>query len=158
MRTGRDGYRFVGWYRESNVTVNEVAEDPAYFKPMVTAGKQVSNEPVYEASNADPANRQFEDNDLFIAHHQAQVLFHDVKGNVIDKGTGKVDPTTDETGTTTSARCPRCVRRTLLQMRPSSAGRRLRIRVREQATMHHVFGSCCDHEQRGVVQSGRSGN
>ena len=96
MANGADGYRFVGWYRESNVTVNEVAEDPAYFKPMVTAGKQVSNEPVYEASNADPANRQFEDNDLFIAHHQAQVLFHDVKGNVIDKGTGKVDPTTDD--------------------------------------------------------------
>lgn len=96
MANGADGYRFVGWYRESNVTVNEVAEDPAYFKPMVTAGKQVSNEPVYEASNADPANRQFEDNDLFIAHHQAQVLFHDVKGNVIDKGTGAADPNTDD--------------------------------------------------------------
>lgn len=96
MANGDPGYRFAGWYREPSVTVNEVAEDPAYFKPMVTAGKQVSNEPVYEASNADPANRQFEDNDLFIAHHQAQVLFHDVKGDVIDKGTGKVDPTTDD--------------------------------------------------------------
>ena len=96
MANGADGYRFVGWYRESNVTVNEVAEDPAYFKPMVTAGKQVSNEPVYEASNADPANRQFEDNDLFIAHYQAQVLFHDVDGNVINKGTGAADPNTDD--------------------------------------------------------------
>ena len=96
MANGDPGYRFAGWYREPSVTVNEVAEDPAYFKPMVTAGKQVSNESVYEASNADPANRQFEDNDLFIAHHQAQVLFHDVKGDVIDKGTGKVDPTTDD--------------------------------------------------------------
>ena len=96
MANGDPGYRFAGWYHEPSVTVNEVAEDPAYFKPMVTAGKQVSNELVYEASNADPANRQFEDNDLFIAHHQAQVLFHDVKGDVIDKGSGKVDPTTDD--------------------------------------------------------------
>ena len=95
MANGADGYRFVGWYRESNVTVNEVAEDPAYFKPMVT-GDWVSDSPVYEASNADPANRQFEDNDLFIAHYQAQVLFHDVDGNVINKGTGAADPNTDD--------------------------------------------------------------
>lgn len=95
MANGADGYRFVGWYRESNVTVNEVAEDPAYFEPMVT-GDWVSDSPVYEASNADPANRQFEDNDLFIAHYQAQVLFHDVDGNVINKGTGAADPNTDD--------------------------------------------------------------
>ena len=92
MANGTNGYRFVGWCREPSVTVNEVAEDPAYFEPMVT-GDWVSDSPVYEASNADPANRQFEDNDLFIAHHQAQVLFHDVAGNVINKDTGAVDST-----------------------------------------------------------------
>lgn len=95
MANGADGYRFVGWCREPSVTVNEVAEDPAYFEPMVT-GDWVSDSPVYEASNADPANRQFEDNDLFIAHYQAQVLFHDVDGNVINKGTGAADPNTDD--------------------------------------------------------------
>lgn len=95
MANGTNGYRFVGWCREPSVTVNEVAEDPAYFEPMVT-GDWVSDSPVYEASNADPANRQFEDNDLFIAHYQAQVLFHDVDGNVINKGTGAADPNTDD--------------------------------------------------------------
>lgn len=95
MANGTNGYRFVGWCREPSVTVNEVAEDPAYFEPMVT-GDWVSDSPVYEASNADPANRQFEDNDLFIAHYQAQVLFRDVDGNVINKGTGAADPNTDD--------------------------------------------------------------
>lgn len=95
MANGTNGYRFVGWCREPSATVNEVAEDPAYFEPMVT-GDWVSDSPVYEASNADPANRQFEDNDLFIAHYQAQVLFHDVDGNVINKGTGAADPNTDD--------------------------------------------------------------
>ena len=86
------GYRFAGWYRESKVTVNEVAEDPAYFKPMVTADKLVSNVIDYTPANT-PDVKQLEDNDLFIAHHQAQVLFHDVAGNVINKDTGAVDST-----------------------------------------------------------------
>lgn len=86
------GYRFAGWYRESKVTVNEVAEDPAYFKPMVTADKLVSNVIDYTPANT-PDVKQLEDNNLFIAHHQAQVLFHDVAGNVINKDTGAVDST-----------------------------------------------------------------
>ena len=47
MANGTNGYRFVGWCREPSVTVNEVAEDPAYFEPMVT-GDWVSDSPVYE--------------------------------------------------------------------------------------------------------------
>ncbi|WP_158295159.1 InlB B-repeat-containing protein [Eggerthella lenta] len=93
MANGTNGYRFAGWYREPKVTVNEVAEDPAYFEPMVTEGKRVSSEPTYAPVNT-PDVKQFEDNDLFIAHHQAQVLFHDVSGNVISKETGLVDADT----------------------------------------------------------------
>lgn len=93
MANGTNGYRFAGWYREPKVTVNEVAEDPAYFKPMVTADKRVSSEPTYTPANT-PDVKQLEDNDLFIAHHQAQVLFHDVSGDVISKETGLVDADT----------------------------------------------------------------
>ena len=152
MANGTNGYRFVGWCREPSVTVNEVAEDPAYFEPMVT-GDWVSDSPVYEASNADPANRQFEDNDLFIASYQAQVLFHDVDGNVINKGTGAADPNTDDDWYDYFDPLPSPSPAKPPKARPSSAGRRQRTRQRRWLQWHNIHRARCDRQQRGVVQS-----
>ncbi len=93
-------YRFMGWYRQQGVTVNHVkAGDHAYFDPIVApdpAAKLVSEEPSYTAKNSGTGGAtagEFVDNDLFVAHHQAQVLFHDVNGKVIDKKTSMPEDT-----------------------------------------------------------------
>ncbi len=87
-------YRFMGWYRQQGVTTNRVKRGShAFFDPIVPAepqAEQVSTEAEYTAKNSGTGGATaagFKDNDLFVAYYQAQVLFHDVNGNVIDKNT-----------------------------------------------------------------------
>lgn len=86
------GFRFQGWFRNKGVTPNHIQQGKhAFFDPMVPPepnGEQVSAELEHVATNSGTGadeGAQFSDNDLFVAYYQAQVLFHDVKGDVIDK-------------------------------------------------------------------------
>lgn len=100
------GYRFMGWFRESGVNVNRIDADDAWFNgktdaDAVKAGKQVQKNEVHEitstytADNAKGAEA-FKGNDLFIASYEAQVLFHNVKGETLDWKTGAAhDKSTD---------------------------------------------------------------
>ncbi len=103
------GFRFQGWYRNNNVTPNHVQQDNhAFFDPMVPPapnGEQVFNSDAdklslaYKAHNSgtgDERGAQFADNDLFVAYCQAQVLFHDVNGGVINKADSKTEVTPDK--------------------------------------------------------------
>lgn len=85
-------YRFMGWYRQQGVTTNRVKHGShAFFDPIVPAepqADQVSPDAEYTATNSGTGGATaagFKDNDLFVAYYQAQVLFHDVNGSVIDK-------------------------------------------------------------------------
>ena len=91
------GYRFRGWHREPNVTVDSIAESHAFFDPIVSdEAKRVSSEQAYTAKNTGPGNYDgFAGGDLFTAYCQGQVLFHDIRGNVIDLQ-GAADPNTDD--------------------------------------------------------------
>lgn len=93
-----DGFRFQGWFRNKGVTPNHIQQgNHAFFDPMVPPdpnGEQVFNSDAdklnltYEAHNSgtgDERGTQFADSDLFVAYYQAQVLFHDVNGGVINK-------------------------------------------------------------------------
>lgn len=87
-------YRFMGWYRQQDVTTNHIKRGShAFFDPIVPdepQAEQVSKEPEYTAKNSGTGGATatgFKDNDLFVAYYQAQVLFHDVNGNVINKNT-----------------------------------------------------------------------
>lgn len=100
-----EGFRFQGWFRNGDVTVNHIQQgNHAFFDPMVPPepnGEQVSAELKHVATNSGTGadeGAQFSDNDLFVAYHQAQVLFHDVKGGVIDKGSSATEatPQTDD--------------------------------------------------------------
>ena len=100
-----NGFRFQGWFRNGDVTVNHIQQGKhTFFDPMVPPepnGDQVSGELAYTAHNSgtgDGRVTQFADNDLFVAYHQAQVLFHDVKGGVIDKDSSATEaqPQTDD--------------------------------------------------------------
>lgn len=105
------GFRFMGWFRNKGVDVNHTKKDShTFFDPLVPPepnGEQVFNNEndklnlAYEAKNSgtgDERDAQFADNDLFVAYHQAQVLFHDVKGAVINKtdSTSEARPNTDD--------------------------------------------------------------
>ena len=100
-----EGFRFQGWFRNGDVTVNHIQQGKhAFFDPMVPPapnGERVSAELKHVATNSGTGadeGAQFSDNDLFVAYHQAQVLFHDVKGGVIDKGSSATEatPQTDD--------------------------------------------------------------
>ena len=100
-----EGFRFQGWFRNKGVTSNHIQQGKhAFFDPMVPPepnGEQVSAELEHVATNSGTgadAGAQFSDNDLFVAYYQAQVLFHDVKGDVIDKDSSATEatPQTDD--------------------------------------------------------------
>lgn len=100
------GYRFMGWFREPDVRVNRIGQDNSWFDgktdaDAVAAGKQVQkNEAndktsIYTADNAKGAEA-FKGNDLFIASYEAQVLFYNVKGEMLSWQSGEAhDKSTD---------------------------------------------------------------
>lgn len=100
------GYRFMGWFREPDVQVNRIGQDNSWFDgktdaDAVAAGKQVQKSELhdetstYTADNAKGA-KAFEGNDLFIASYEAQVLFYNVKGEMLDWQSGAAhDRSTD---------------------------------------------------------------
>lgn len=100
------GYRFMGWFREPDVRVNRIRQDNSWFDgktdaDAVAAGKQVQKNEAndktstYTADNAKGAEA-FKGNDLFIASYEAQVLFYNVKGEMLSWQSGEAhDKSTD---------------------------------------------------------------
>lgn len=91
------GYRFMGWFRESNVNVNRIGQDNSWFDgktddAAVKAGKRVEKNTAHEKTStytADNGKDHVEDegfkgNDLFIASYEAQVLFYNVNGETLN--------------------------------------------------------------------------
>lgn len=74
-------FRFVEWYRISNVTASFATEGHEYFSELMAQGNKVSSNAVY-------SNAECVDNDLFLAHMETLVRFHDINGDVIDIDTG----------------------------------------------------------------------
>lgn len=100
------GYRFMGWFREPDVRVNRIGQDNSWFDgktdaDAVAAGKQVQKNEAndktstYTADNAKGAEA-FKGNDLFIASYEAQVLFYNIKGEMLSWQSGEAhDKSTD---------------------------------------------------------------
>lgn len=74
------GYRFDGWYRATDVGANYVSPDSDFYASIVAQGDLAGSDAALSVAVAD--------NDLLVAHYQAQALFHDVEGNPIDKVSG----------------------------------------------------------------------
>ena len=103
------GYRFMGWFRESNVHVNRIGQDNSWFDgksddAAVKAGKRVEENTAHEKTSTYTADNGeghaesegFKGNDLFIASYEAQVLFYNVKGETLNWEDGTVhDKSTD---------------------------------------------------------------
>lgn len=106
LSKANDGYRFMGWFREPDVRVNRIGQDNSWFDgktdaDAVAAGKQVQKNEAndktstYTADNAKGAEA-FKGNDLFIASYEAQVLFYNVKGEMLSWQSGEAhDKSTD---------------------------------------------------------------
>lgn len=92
------GYRFMGWFRESDVRVNRIGQDNSWFDgktdaDAVAAGKQVQKSEAHEYTSTYTADNAkgvdgFKGNDLFIASYEAQVLFYNVQGETLDCQSG----------------------------------------------------------------------
>lgn len=92
------GYRFMGWFRESDVRVNRIEQDNSWFDgktdaDAVAAGKQVQKSEAHEHTSTYTADNAkgvdgFKGNDLFIASYEAQVLFYNVQGETLDCQSG----------------------------------------------------------------------
>lgn len=92
------GYRFMGWFRESDVRVNRIGQDNSWFDgktdaDAVAAGKQVQKSEAHEHTSTYTADNakgvdSFKGNDLFIASYEAQVLFYNVQGETLDCQSG----------------------------------------------------------------------
>lgn len=91
------GYRFMGWFRESNVNVNRIGQDNSWFDgktddAAVKSGKRVEENAAHEKTSTYTADNGkdhaesegFKGNDLFIASYEAQVLFYNVKGETLN--------------------------------------------------------------------------
>lgn len=100
------GYRFMGWFRESDVRVNRIEQDNSWFDgktdaDAVAAGKQVQKSEAHEHTSTYTADNAkgvdgFKGNDLFIASYEAQVLFYNVKGEMLSWQSGEAhDKSTD---------------------------------------------------------------
>lgn len=100
------GYRFMGWFRESDVRVNRIGQDNSWFDgktdaDAVAAGKQVQKSEAHEITSSYTADNAkgaeaFKGNDLFIASYEAQVLFYNVKGETLAWQSGEEhDKSTD---------------------------------------------------------------
>ena len=84
-----EGYRLVSWYKIPNIVVDKIEENHNYFNEIFANNEAISSE-------KNLTNIPIEDNDLFVAYYQAQVLYHDINGNIIDIETGKVKETVEE--------------------------------------------------------------
>lgn len=95
------GYRFMGWFCESDVRVNRIEQDNSWFDgktddAAVKDGKRVQDNTKHEATSIYTADNGkdhaesegFKGNDLFIASYEAQVLFYNAKGETLDWKTG----------------------------------------------------------------------
>lgn len=100
------GYRFMGWFRESDVRVNRIGQDNSWFDgktdvDAVAAGKQVQKSEAHEHTSTYTADNAkgvdgFKGNDLFIASYEAQVLLYNVKGEMLSWQSGEAhDKSTD---------------------------------------------------------------
>lgn len=103
------GYRFMGWFRERDVRANRIDQDNSWFDgktddAAVKDGKRVQDNTKHEATSIYTADNGkdhaesegFKGNDLFIASYEAQVLFYNVKGEMLNWKDGKAhDQSTD---------------------------------------------------------------
>lgn len=85
-----EGYRFIGWYKQSDILAWGLEENHNYFKKIFDNSSIISSEPT--------ENMEFVNNDLFIARYQANVVYHDIEGNIINVTDGKVSNNSNDEG------------------------------------------------------------
>ena len=88
--THENAYKFSGWYLKRDNQTDSVSQIKSDYETLTGAYSdevKVGDNEEYTTGNNDKF--PLEDNDLYIAHYQANVVFHDVNGNVINKKSGE---------------------------------------------------------------------
>lgn len=97
--TTNDGWRVEGWYRHHGVDVNTVPADHGEFTeagltlngPVIADGNAFGNKgaTAIKPANGVPGQEDdYVDDDLFLVNLEANVLLHDINGNIINRETG----------------------------------------------------------------------
>ena len=84
-----NGYRFVGWYKMPNVTAWQLEESHEYFTEIFNNNEIISTEKEYNNVSTD-------NNNLFVGRYKASVIFHDIKGNIINTNGEVINEITDD--------------------------------------------------------------
>lgn len=76
-------YLFKGWYkRQKKYQGDSIPELPSFFKDIISGSdKPIDENQTYTLKLEE--NNVFNNNELYVAHYQAKVLFYDTDGNVI---------------------------------------------------------------------------
>lgn len=76
-------YLFKGWYkRQKKYQGDSIPELPSFFKDIISeSDKPIDENQTYTLKLEE--NNVFNNNELYVAHYQAKVLFYDTDGNVI---------------------------------------------------------------------------
>lgn len=80
-----DAFKFIGWYLKRDNHDDSVSQIKSGYETLTgnyDGNNQVGTETKYTTGSSEKF--PLEDNDLYIAHYQANVIFHDVNGNEID--------------------------------------------------------------------------
>ena len=79
-----NAYKFIGWYkRKQKYQGDSIPELPSFFKNIILDSNKVENANLtYELSLQD--NNADDNNDLYVAHYQARVLFYNTEGDIIN--------------------------------------------------------------------------
>ena len=94
-----EAFRVEGWYlkRGGEADRGTVTDIRSYYGAVTgDEDNKVGEEDTYTADTQAP-EKGLENGDLYVAHCQAQVLFHDINGAVIDRTTGATEDTADLT-------------------------------------------------------------
>lgn len=84
-------FKFLGWYLDIDNLDDSVLKIKEYYEAITGnggRGTRVSDSETYTAGSGD---YPLEDNDLYVAHYQANVVFHDINGDVINKESGATE-------------------------------------------------------------------
>lgn len=91
-------FKFLGWYLDIDNLDDSVLKIKEYYEAITGNGGRGTRVSDSETYTAGSGHYPLEDNDLYVAHYQANVVFHDIDGNVINvKGEAETGDNVDLT-------------------------------------------------------------
>lgn len=79
--TENEGYKFISWYKVPKISAWQLEENHEFFDYVFSKYEPISTDKLLTGALCD-------DNNLFVAYYKANVLYHDINGDLISANTG----------------------------------------------------------------------